>query len=345
MLAAASLVHDLEDALDAELAERDAELAELYAERDRLNAALERHDPARAPGGDSATREVVVRLGPGAAAPEGVTIRYVVAAARWWPAYAARLSDAGGEAELSLDAFVVQASGEAWKGVRLALSTAELVADARLPKLPSLRFGRRQAPPRTGFRPPPEGLSELFASYDAGAARSAPPPPSRPRTEAKPKPMPAPEPEPVMFGEGSADCLALDDFDECDAPMPAAKSAPMERSKKRSASPMRSMSKVGRSASMGAPPPSPGGGGRGGAPPAEDLSPLEPADAWLDFDSLVLGETSDRSRRGRLIKAGGLDGATYRAHARRVINGVSTPRFARDPHEARGRFDHRFAWG
>lgn len=350
MLAAAGLVGELEDAFDAELAELDAELAKLYEERDRLNAALARHDPARGPGADSATREVVVRLGPGDAAPGGVTIRYVVAAARWWPAYAARLNEAGGEAELSLDAFVVQASGEAWKGVRLALSTAELIADARLPKLPSLRFGRRQAPPRTGFRPPPEGLDELFATYDKAGAPPPPPPPSRSPSRPKPKPvpMPAPAPEPVMFGEGSDLSASLDmgDFDEEPMPesKPASKSAKLaDRSKRRSAPPGRGMKSGMAAASMAAPSPSSWGGGGGGPPPEEDLSPLEPADAWLDFDSLVLGETGDRGRRGRLIKATGLDGASYRDHALRVIGGVSAPRFTRDPHEARGRFDHRFA--
>src|SRR6185436_7705777 len=46
-----------------------------------------------------------------------------------------------------------------------------------LPELPSLRFGRAQAPPRRAYRPAPEGLELMFAGYDRVFGRAGPVPP------------------------------------------------------------------------------------------------------------------------------------------------------------------------
>jgi len=359
MLAAARLVRELEEQLDAALTERDAELEGLLEEQARLDAALARRDPEPEAGAASATREVVVRLGPGAD-PEGVTIRYVVAAARWWPAYAARIDEGGAEAELSLDALVVQATGEPWTGVQLALSTAELTTDARLPQLPSLRFGRRQPPPRTGYRPPPEGLDQLFAGYDGAAS----PPRTRRAPAAPPPPLQAQPKAEWARSEAIADRVTGAAFDEDEAELaaladdgaPAAEIADLEVDAFAPPEPalrMQSAMPRGRRALFGsgaAPsrPPAPApekqrraspGGPDGGAPEL----PLEPGDAWLDFDSLVLGPNDDRRRRGRLVRDPGPEVASYRAAGLRAIDAAPAPRFARDPHQARGRFDHRFA--
>jgi len=59
-----------------------------------------------------------------------------------------QIASAGSRAEWWLEALVAQASAEDWDGVRLGLSTADLIADGRLPELPSLRLGRAQAPAR-----------------------------------------------------------------------------------------------------------------------------------------------------------------------------------------------------
>jgi hypothetical protein len=61
---------------------------------------------------------------------------------------------------------VAQASGEDWKDVGLALTTADLVQDTRLPELASLHLSRVQRPPRRGFRPAPEGLDAMFEGLD-----------------------------------------------------------------------------------------------------------------------------------------------------------------------------------
>ncbi|WBP86377.1 mucoidy inhibitor MuiA family protein [Kitasatospora cathayae] len=120
-------------------------------------------------------------------------LEYGVPAARWVPAY--RLSHRTGSdtAHLVLRAAVAQHTGEDWTGVRLALSTADLDRRTDLPRLASLRIGRSQpAPPPSGWREPPAGLSDLFTGYDAAAA-------DRPATTRPGAPIPvaalsAPEP-------------------------------------------------------------------------------------------------------------------------------------------------------
>jgi hypothetical protein len=108
------------------------------------------------------------------AALTALEVEYVVDAARWWPAYKVRLSDGARRAQWSLDAYIAQSSGEDWTDALVSLSTADLVRDVRLPTLPSLRLGRAQ-PPKRAYRPPPQGLDELFAGYDAAQAKPAGP--------------------------------------------------------------------------------------------------------------------------------------------------------------------------
>jgi Domain of unknown function (DUF4139)/N-terminal domain of unknown function (DUF4140) len=118
---------------------------------------------------DRALLEVLVRLGE-AGAVDDLFLEYVVGAARWWPAYTARLTAAAAKASLSVDAFVAQASGEDWSGVHLAISSADLAQDARLPELRSIRVGRAQPPARKGYRSPPIGLDAMFEGFDRAAA-------------------------------------------------------------------------------------------------------------------------------------------------------------------------------
>ncbi|WP_335979062.1 DUF4139 domain-containing protein [Streptomyces sp. CA2R106] len=95
-------------------------------------------------------------------------LEYHVPGATWTPSYQLRLDGRSGAATLVLRAGVVQRTGEDWTGVRLGLSTADLLRRTSLPELRSLRIGRSQpAPSGPGWREPPPGLDELFTGYDS----------------------------------------------------------------------------------------------------------------------------------------------------------------------------------
>ena len=176
-LALTRLIEERIEHLDVrrhELVERREQLA-----RARQGAQLEdaqRPDAERAGGGRPSWRFAMHLDGQGPA--EGLELSYVVDAARWWPMYTLRLSDGGRQAELMLEAVVTQRTGEDWGAVELALSTADLLQDARLPELPSLKLGKRQRPRSRGYRPPPPGLDRLFGSYDQARRRLEPATPS-----------------------------------------------------------------------------------------------------------------------------------------------------------------------
>lgn len=174
-LATASLLAEVQQQLGEKQLHLEQKLAELAQEK---AAAELRHGQAPSSerqGRSQPTRRVTVRIG-GSGALAVLTISYVVPAARFFPAYTLRLLDGGKRAVWSVEAHVAQISGEDWSGVRLSLSTADLIFDARLPELPSLRFGRAQPPPRRGYRPAPAGLDQLFAGYDRGFAGGQAPP-------------------------------------------------------------------------------------------------------------------------------------------------------------------------
>jgi hypothetical protein len=106
----------------------------------------------------------------GAARAVELDLEYHVPGACWLPVYQLRLDGRSGQGTLVLRATVAQRTGEDWSGVRLGLSTADLLRRADLPELRSLRIGRRQAEPAAlSWREPPAGLADLFAGYDAAA--------------------------------------------------------------------------------------------------------------------------------------------------------------------------------
>jgi hypothetical protein len=136
-------------------------------------------------------KTVIVTLRGGEAARARLVVSYRVPGARWAPAYTARIDRNGTSAQLAMRAVVAQDTGEDWRGVKLTLSTADAQGWTELPELASRRIGRRQqAAPKTGWRPPPTGVQELYRDYDrafggpGGRADS-----ERHRRETEPDPM------------------------------------------------------------------------------------------------------------------------------------------------------------
>lgn len=69
---------------------------------------------------------------------------------------------------------------------------------------------------------------------------------------------------------------------------------------------------------------------------------IEPGDAWLDFDALIIADTGDVGRRGRLVRGGDTSAGSEAESARRRIEALVAPPLSRDPLSGRGRFDHRY---
>ncbi len=99
---------------------------------------------------------------------------YRVRSARWAPSYRLSFDSRTQRARLALRAAVAQRTGEDWRGAALSVSTARMDGWYDLPELASLRIGRAQPPPRSGYRPLPADGAALFADHDRVFA--APPP-------------------------------------------------------------------------------------------------------------------------------------------------------------------------
>jgi len=119
-------------AADAERRELSRRLDELQRRRDELAGAA----PPRA-----WDVEVIVRCN----TKTRVELSYVTGAARWSPAYEARLDEAAGTVAVTVLADARQETGEDWKDVSVALSTAQSRRDARPPK-PQRLLVRAEAP-------------------------------------------------------------------------------------------------------------------------------------------------------------------------------------------------------
>ncbi|MFE2145532.1 DUF4139 domain-containing protein, partial [Streptomyces sp. NPDC059456] len=182
---------ELADFVDARLTALHARLAELQeAERlaeHELSVAADRLARAST---DAPSRHVettvcaVLTLGGAAEGEEPdrepepeleLELEYAVPGAVWVPAYRLAHRQGEGTGRLVLRASVAQRTGEDWTGVRIALATADLLRRTDLPKLDSIRIGRRQpAPAPSGWREPPAGLGDLFSGYEAAGSRPAP---------------------------------------------------------------------------------------------------------------------------------------------------------------------------
>ncbi len=173
-VATSTLLQDLLAEVEARLLNLRDSVARLTRERNETELLHKQQSTQeRLPAHHPRQRVAIAISGDGAAGR--LTLIYTVPA-RWWPVYTVNLWDQARRAEWTREALVAQASGEDWNDVELALSTADLVDDMRLPQLPALRLGKSQPPPRKGFRPPPAGLEALFASYDRSLRQDAPRP-------------------------------------------------------------------------------------------------------------------------------------------------------------------------
>lgn len=152
--------------------------AELHAKR--LQARHERATSARQASEHELRKALIIALhddhqaGAGTSAARAhLVVEYLIPGACWSPAYTVHLSPQG-DAEFAMRAVVAQHSGEDWGAVQLTLSTADAHSWTELPELSSLRIGRRQAlSPKTGWRPPPSGVDDLFRDYDRGLRKRA----------------------------------------------------------------------------------------------------------------------------------------------------------------------------
>jgi hypothetical protein len=304
-----------------------------------------------------------------------VEIEYIVEAARWWPTYKVRFTDGARKVHCSLDALVAQASGEDWSGVLVSVSTADLVRDARLPVLPTLRLGRAQ-PGKKAFRPPPDGLDDLFAGYDRAMATA----PASQQVASYPR-----EESAVMD-----ELLSMQGQDvetEFDAEELVASEQDGGGGEEFSRAQSVSTTKAGQIRDhLGAAPGAAPYGGAAMVPPmpmsvgapsplappasrgsfgyaksdsgavlrqqaaderrqfsANDSSELDPGDEWLDFDALTLRDASSgRGLRGRLVRSTTDSKHSKRAAARQRIEQREGPSEVMDPMLARGAFDYRY---
>ena len=367
-LAASKLVQGELAGLDARVFEIDAALEKLQralaaAELDAAQARAEERQGTSRP-----TLACLVRLAAGQGALSALSLEYVVLGARWWPTYKAWLTKNATHVRLELDALIAQDSGEDWSDVEIALSTADLIHDARLPELASLRLGRAQPPQKRGYRPPPAGLDAMFEPYEVGmprAVREAPPEPPPPPAPMRPTGAPsASYAAPQGFGAppaapgGGGMPMAMQSM-----PMPKPAAPPPPRAKGASAPRQEEQFKeekktrareesVDRLASLGGAPRGGFAGFRasdesfdeGGSVSSPDIDEPEasftPDDTWLDFDALVLIGAEDTTRRGRLSRLPEDASRRDANRARMRIDLLDNPTRTRDPSVTRGLFDH-----
>ncbi|WP_406364489.1 DUF4139 domain-containing protein [Streptomyces sp. NBC_00645] len=352
---------------ELEEAQADAEHA-LRVAADRLARASTDASPAHV---ETTVSAVVTFDGTGDAEVE---LEYAVPGAVWVPAYRLTHRQGDSSGRLMLRASIAQRTGEDWTGVRIALATADLGRRTDLPRLRSLRIGRRQpSPTPSGWREPPTGLADLFAGYDgagrrpattsasltvgggtavaAGGFASAPVPPSQPTLQGYGQPLTAALPTPQGYGApppapGSAYPEVFDtglgDFAQ---PVP---SRPGNRPRTGARSP--ALAAMPPSASGQAAPPAPAAPAAPAwpAPPQEVVAPASgpprPSGAELDYSALVLsGPDEQDGRRGRLFPDSAFDpvAAEYRRRAEAVAS-LPLPGHAVRPRESAGSFDHRF---
>ena len=137
--------------------ELDRQLAEAVDERERLNTKNQNYET------------VVVHVR--AERPGEVRLIYQVNQAGWTPTYRAQLDTASGALTIERGALIAQASGEAWSGVRMKLSTAQPRANIAIVAPQSWQVGI--AAPVAAKAYAPSGAAMLAAPAPAPAASRA----------------------------------------------------------------------------------------------------------------------------------------------------------------------------
>lgn len=354
----AALLRDKVSLLDAELLGLEREHRDVARELEAAQLEDRQTSSRERMGEDHPTRTITARI-VGEGRPGLLFVTYAIPAARWWPAYTLRLQDGGRHATWTFEAIVAQKSGEDWSAVPLSLSSGDLVYDARLPELASLRFGRAQSRGRNAPRPPPIGIDEMFGPYLAfGGGAFASPAVAYGRVAD----LRVTSRESVVMAESfddevtsvTASVAPETAFARRRPPTPggvAASPASMTESYEAGA-PARPMM------AMAMPSAPPMALGFGGAAPLgasrgmlrmsrAESEPFEPAeselvasDSWNDYDTLELAN-ADAASRGRLVPRGG----RTEGEAARAIDDLEridgTERLS-DPAESRGMFDHRY---
>ncbi|MFJ8013695.1 DUF4139 domain-containing protein [Streptomyces sp. NPDC096339] len=291
-----------------------------------------------------------------------VEVEYGVPGAVWAPAYRLTHRQGDGTGRLVLRASVAQRTGEDWTGVRIALATADLRRRTDLPRLRSIRIGRRQpAPAPSGWREPPAGLADLFTAYEAAGPRprtaTTPVPPPPPPPPPLPVPVPASAPVPQAYGAPPAPAPgavggAMPDLAASPAPRPAPARARAGGRPRGGAGPGDGAGFAGRPAGMAPPSPAapaaPAAPGMAAAPPAPAPDPVSgpprPSGAELDYAELVLsGPEEPGARRGRLFPGAAGDPVTDECRRRaEAVAALPLPGQAVRPRASAGSFDHRF---
>ncbi|MEV0093833.1 DUF4139 domain-containing protein [Streptomyces sp. NPDC050738] len=315
--------------LHGELAELDAELRRIAHDLDLATDRLERAS-TEAPQASVRTTVLAELTVEGAqSATDGidmeVELEYRVPGAVWVPAYRLTHRQGADDAELVLRAGVAQRTGEDWSGVRIGLSTADLLRPTGVPTLRSLRIGRRQAVPEpSGWREPPAGLADLFTGYAAAGPRPAPALKAAAGGYAYAE-------EPAAYGAPYAPPPPAPGAAADVAPQGYAGAAPLP--------PPSARPRMGGGARPAAPAPP----GQAFAPPPP-LGPPQPSASELEYSDLVLsGPDEHGGRRGLLLPGSPTDAVTseYRRRAESPSS-LPLPGHAVRPRESAGSFDHRY---
>ena len=334
MLAAHAMLVALAAHLDARLDAFDRERHEHTRALERALTRAAQTPSAELVSDAHPTRRVTVTIRGDGPLPH-LDLTYAVDAARWWPVYTLRIRDNARSASWISEALVAQRSGEDWNDARLELSTADMLFDARMPTLASLRFGRAQTAQKHAYRPPPTGLDVMFGGFDrafGGQPVTPPPPPSAPHD------LRMEDGEGAGTVDGAADDVPVlcgrSEQMSAGGPPGAAMPPPSQTMRARSEEP-----KI--AGLVGAMSFTRGSSGLQLAQGAASEPVSEPSDTWLDYDGLTMGAPENIRHRGRLGRNGNEDWLRARDFGVNVLE-AQTPTGTQDPRISRGMFDHRF---
>lgn len=308
-----------EQALSERVAALDTRLRELAREKREAEEALAILNLELRHGSTEAwwrrwepTRRVTVDVTgtDGVAGTEAVEVElsYRVPGASWSPAYTLDADGPLRTGRFAMRAMVVQATGEDWGGIALALSSAPCERLIDVPELAALRLGARQSP-QPAWRELPAGLESLFpadlapASAPGGSVASMT---ISTRDELHVTGSAAEGESPFDFEDGP---VTLSGPVGQAAPMaPAPSSAPADlpalaRSAKGGfGGAARAMAgPIGALSSSSSSAPSRARGAPRPAPPPPEPAELDVAGAWLDYGQLRLASWNTApGRRGQL---------------------------------------------